>query len=193
MKPVFTVITGLPGSGKTVLADKLAEELRLPYIDYDTVCQPFLRGIAEKNPDGRSYADFCAFWRGESYGTILGLALHNLGLGISVILSAPLTREKRDKGFFRSLKERSGVDFFSLTIDLQPDEAVVKENMEKRASDRDIEKLRGWDSYYAGQDRSRPLWDADRILIPDYRNGRPIIEQVLEAYPPHCISEEGRL
>jgi predicted kinase len=144
-------------------------------------------------PDGRSYADFCAFWRRESYGAVLGIALHNLGLGISVILSAPLTREKRDKGFFRSLKEKSSVDFFSFTIDLQPDEIVLKRNMEKRASDRDIEKMRNWDSYYAGQDRSRPLWDADRILIPDWRNGKPVIEQMLEAYPPQSILKKGRL
>jgi len=178
-KPVLMVVTGLPGSGKTTLCEALSRVLHVPYIDYDTVCQPFLEEIAQAYPDGRSYRDFCAFWRKPCYAAVMDSVMYNLRLGLSVIVSAPFTREKQDPSYFSHLKASSGLDFNVVGIDLHPDEHTLRQNLERRGLVRDIEKLRDWPAFHQQHQGDIPQWDADTQCAPDYTCADSVLDQVL--------------
>lgn len=180
--PVLLVITGLPGSGKTSLGERLAEAYRLPYFDYDLICQPFLKGIEKRCGRQGSYAEFCARWRGESYAALMDPALDNLRLGLSIIISGPFTREKRQRDFFRRLREEHGrLSFISCCIDLVPDQETLKARLESRNSERDREKLASWPAYYHENHAPAAVWDADYTVRPEFTAEDNVFEQCAAA------------
>jgi predicted kinase len=72
MKVALYVFSGLPGTGKTVLSQRLASQLKAPYLRIDTVEQALrdLCGIAVE---------------GEGYRLAYRIAADNLRLGVSVV------------------------------------------------------------------------------------------------------------
>lgn len=71
-RPVLYIFSGLPGTGKTTLARRLAERLKATYLRIDTVEQ--------------GLRDLCAIdVQGEGYGLAYRVAADNLRLGVSVV------------------------------------------------------------------------------------------------------------
>jgi|GEM_PF-921268 len=53
-KPLLVIVSGAPGSGKTTLASRLADYMRLPHIERDTVLRglEFTKGTVDKAKEG---------------------------------------------------------------------------------------------------------------------------------------------
>jgi predicted kinase len=79
------IFSGLPGSGKTTLAERLAERLQATYLRVDTVEQ--------------GLRDLCAIEvQGEGYGLAYRVAADNLRLGVSVVADScnPIELTRRE-------------------------------------------------------------------------------------------------
>jgi predicted kinase len=99
MQPTLTIFSGLPGTGKSALADRLARELRWPILRIDD--------IAGDVPSGADYR----FWD-EKILVLLTLVEAQLELGISVIADSVFMGKDRvhaqeiafkHKAFFRPI------------------------------------------------------------------------------------------
>ncbi len=72
MKATLYVFSGLPGTGKTVLSQRLAKRMKAAYLRIDTIEQ--------------GLRDLCGMVvEGEGYGLAYRVAADNLRLGVSVI------------------------------------------------------------------------------------------------------------
>ena len=85
-KPVMIILSGAPGSGKTTLAKKLADYLRLPHIPRDDV----LRGIEMTQGRGINRG-------GEGIQVYFGVLQALLRSGVSIVTDGTLYRGLSDK------------------------------------------------------------------------------------------------
>ncbi len=72
VKPVFTIFSGLPGTGKSTLAQLLSQTTGAMYVRIDTV-ETALKALCQFEPEGEGY---------ELSGRIIA---DNLNLGVSAI------------------------------------------------------------------------------------------------------------
>lgn len=158
------LISGLPGSGKTVCGRTLSKHYQLPYIDYDTVIQSFMEKIYSSFYQRISYNQFCAEWRTCTYEAFWRVISENMALGISVAASAPLSREHRNPRFFEELKEKYRIKGKILSIITEVPEEVLYSRILERGETRDEEKLKKWEQYYEKQEQTT-IWDADEQFL----------------------------
>jgi len=163
-KPLLIVVAGSPGSGKSTCGEFLAKKYALPYIDYDTVVQNFMEPLFEKHYKESSYQQFCKEWRSSCYCSIWDIVMQNIKLNNSIIVSAPLTKERGQPDFFKQLKTSYQTDFDVMAIVFYVAKDVLKQRLIKRNEKRDKEKLEDWDRYYEGQN-SNIFWDADLSIL----------------------------
>ena len=181
-RPILFLFCGQPGSGKTTQAVSLAKTKAIPYYDYDTLVQPFLQAIEREYGVGDGRLAFYAKWRAPSYGTFWAPVLENLKLGISAVVTAPLTRETRDPGFFSALKAQLGADFKVVSIYLAPSYKLHLQMLTKRGSYRDEEILADYDAYKRTHVVDKPCWDADvneMLSFDDYEELSRSLERLL--------------
>ena len=196
-EPYLIVFSGPAGSGKTTQAKALSSALSLPYFDYDTIVQPFLLGIERRYGliEG-SRSAFYKEWRSESYATLLEVTKENLKSGISLVISAPFTREMEEKDFFSSLREESGASFRSIAFSLFPSSALRLKMLRQRGSYRDEEIING-DLEYAEYSVKKAIWDADfvyNIYFEDYTDlPDRIMEKVREKCPELMKRKGGQV
>ena len=193
-EPYLIVFSGPAGSGKTTQAKALSAALSLPYFDYDTLVQPFLLGIEHRYGliEG-SRSAFYKEWRSESYSTLLEVTKENLKSGISLVLSAPFTREMEEKDFFSRLKAESGASFRSIAFSLFPSSALRLKMLRQRGSYRDEEIING-DLEYAGYSVKKAIWDADfvyNIYFEDYKDLPDRIMEKVREKCPELMKREG--
>jgi predicted kinase len=95
--PLLIVVTGMPSSGKTTVAEGLARRLRLPLVAKDEIKESLYESL------GVGDASSSAVLGGAAYGLIFALARTMLGSGVSAIVEANFFREQA--GEFASLPE----------------------------------------------------------------------------------------
>lgn len=193
-EPYLIVFAGPAGSGKTTQAKALSAVLSLPYFDYDILVQPFLLGIERRYGliEGNRLS-FYKEWRSESYSTLLEVTKENLKSGISLVISAPFTREMEEKDFFSRLKEESGASFRSLAFSLFPSSALRLKMLRQRGSYRDEEIINGA-LEYAGYSVKKAIWDADfvyNIYFEDYTDLPDRIMEKVREKCPELMKREG--
>ncbi|MEV6711044.1 ATP-binding protein [Lentzea sp. NPDC051208] len=151
--PVVVLIAGVPGAGKSTLAEGLARRLRVPVFSMDWVMGSLVlaRAVTDENAV-------------EVVGLQLTAAVaRHVQLGIDVIVDATgHTREER--GRWRELTERLGGVFVGVEC-VCSDAGVHRERVEGR--DRGIP---GWHATVPWQhvERMRGLWepwDEDHLVI----------------------------
>lgn len=178
-RPLFILVSGQGGSGKTTMGRMLARHLGLSYYDYDSLVQPFLTTLQSRYPSPDGYAAFCSEWRDSCYNTLWNAVMDSLSLGVGVVASAPCTREWRQADFFSALKARYGVDCAVLSIELRPEPVRLKQQILRRGESRDQEKLCHWQRYVASLP-APAVWEPDaRVLLTDHYG--------MDAPPPEVL------
>jgi predicted kinase len=147
---MLIVLSGLPGTGKTTIARKLANELAAVYLRIDSIEQA-IRG-AERPVEG------------DGYSVAYAVAEDNLRLGRIVVADCvnpwPLTRSE-----WRGVADRTGVPALDVEI-VCSDEVEHRRRVETRATDIIGHRLPTWQEVV---ERDYRPWDVERIVIDTAR------------------------
>jgi predicted kinase len=183
------VVTGAPGSGKSTLGRLLAQRLGAVLLDLDTATADLTAIIADLL--GTHDLDdplLAKATREARYATITALAEENLRLGISAVLVAPFTAERRDPpawaALHRRLQAAGGVPSL-VWLAIRGD--VVAQRVSRRGAGRDLPKLTRADRL-AGIDLAPP--QVPHIRAEASRPPEMIAEDVLALLPRRPGSEE---
>lgn len=157
-EPVFLIVAGFAGSGKTTLSKFLCEKLQIAMIDKDTVTEDFTNFILNNNNKTSGANDRESMFYKEKirpieYNICYKLCVENLHLGNSVVLSAPFISELNNYNEFYKELNTLGLDFNKIKLKV----IFIKQNSEKerkqiikRNEPRDLNKLENWDTYVKG-------------------------------------------
>ncbi len=129
MKATLVIFSGLPGTGKSTLADKLARELRWPLLCIDDVI-----GEVPDDPD-------VAFWDSK-VAILLGLMETQLELGISVIADSVFMN--KDRNHAQELARKHQARFLPIYVFVS-DEMVWKEWVMTRYRESKKNKVPTWE------------------------------------------------
>jgi predicted kinase len=162
---MLIVLSGLPGTGKTTIARKLANELVAVYLRIDSIEQ--------------SIRDAGKTVEGEGYSVAHAVAKDNLRLGRIVIADCvnpwPLTRRE-----WRAVADRAGVRALDVEI-VCSDPGEHRRRVEARVADITGHRLPTWQEVV---ERDYRPWDVERIVIDTARlsvedSVRSILAEVL--------------
>lgn len=165
------IFSGLPGTGKSTLAEHIGRTLKIPVFAKDWL-EAALRksGLRDGAEDGQTlgYA---------GYELLTMLALRQLQLGQSVILDSVASTESI-RGQWRQLAVEYGAGWRVIEC-ICPDEAVHRARLENRQRNipswheltwAEVERVRG---YFAA-------WQEDRLVVDMVEPLETNIQQVLE-------------
>ena len=147
---MLIVLSGLPGTGKTTIARKLAKELAAVYLRIDSIEQAIRN--AGKPVEG------------EGYSVAHAVAEDNLRLGRIVVADCvnpwPLTRRE-----WRAVADRAGVRALDVEI-VCSDPGEHRRRVEARTADITGHRLPTWPEVV---ERDYRPWDVERIVIDTAR------------------------
>ena len=147
---MLIVVSGLPGTGKTTIARKLASELAAVYLRIDSIEQSMR----------------AAGWpvEGEGYRVAYAVAEDNLRLGRIVVADCvnpwPLTRSE-----WRAVADRTGVPALDVET-VCSDAGEHRRRVETRATDITGHRLPTWQEVV---ERDYRPWDVERMVIDTAR------------------------
>ena len=169
--PDLVLVAGPAGSGKTTLARRLCRELKMPFYDYDSVCEPFLSALQRREGLSKRSSAFTQAYREACYKAFFDAVFDTISVGLGAVVAAPLAEEMSTPGFFASLREKHGFDFFVTDLCIEIGEDDLRRNITMRGSERDVEKLAQWDEYREQLRERKRLWAPDRSMTIEYRSG----------------------
>ena len=118
--PTLIVMSGLPGTGKSTIAEHLARRLRIPVFSVDPIESAIIRsGITRSFETGLA-----------AYLVAEALASEQLKLGTSVIIDA-VNAEAEGKDIWRRLAKRHGLDPIIVEV-VVSDQALHRRRLESR-------------------------------------------------------------
>ena len=139
--------SGLPGSGKTTLSQKLAQHSNAVHLRIDTIEQA-LRDLCNINVEG------------EGYELAYRIAADNLRLGLDVIADSCNTIELTRREW-ENVATSNGAGFVNIEVQCS-DTEEHRRRIESRATTIDGLKLPNWQAVI---DREYDDWSVDRIII----------------------------
>lgn len=150
MQTTLVIFSGLPGTGKSTLADKLARELRWPLLRIDDVT-----GEIPENPT-------VSFWDSK-VAILLGLTEAQLELGVSVILDSVFMN--RDRNHAQELARKHQARFRPVYVFVS-DENAWKERVTTRSQEMNHKDVATWERIQRQRGHFRK-WDPDTALFID--------------------------
>jgi predicted kinase len=180
--PCAVLICGAPGSGKSTVGAVMARRLRAALLDLDTATSSLTAVvIALQGTDDLDDPALGALTRDARYETITRLAEDNLAAGVSVVMVAPFTAERRDPVAWEALRGRMdkvGASTTMVWLRISSDEVLGR--VEQRGASRDLAKLRGdWPAGLDLRPPAVPHIEVDALLSPS-----TIAETVLASLLP---------
>jgi predicted kinase len=145
--PILYIFSGLPGSGKSTLSQRIARQLRAVYLRIDTIEQ--------------GLRDLCSIEvEGEGYRLAYRIAFDNLCVGISVVADScnPIELTRRE---WEQVARDARADYINI-------EVVCSESSEhrRRAETRSAEvpglKLPTWNEI---ENREYHDWSVERVIV----------------------------
>lgn len=125
MKTTLIVITGLPCTGKTTLANKIAEELKLPLISKDEIKEKLFEELGYKDIEQSERISKM------TYTTLFEMVESNLKANISTIVESNFSAQLSND-IFLDLKNR--YDFSPIQIRCITDGNILVERFKQRAN-----------------------------------------------------------
>jgi predicted kinase len=150
MQPTLVIFSGLPGSGKSALADRLARELRWPLLHIDD--------IAGEIPPGADYR----FWD-EKILVLLTLVDAQLELGVSVIADSVFMGTDRIHAQEIALKNRA---LFRPIFCFVSDEKLWEQRVTERVEELQNPDVATWERIQHQRQWFVP-WQEDTALFVD--------------------------
>jgi len=170
--PRAILLSGPPAAGKTTVGQDLARHLGAALLDLDTATAPLVAVVAQlvgtTDLDDRGLATAT---REARYETLIALAEDNLRMGISVVVVAPFTAERRHptawERLVARLREAGGEP---LLVWLRLDAVHVAARLRARGAGRDRAKSADPESVAAALDLNEPdvphaAVDASRPIV----------------------------
>lgn len=146
-RPTLFIFSGLPGTGKTTLAQQLAADLRAVHLRIDTIEQ--------------AIRDLCDFpVEGEGYRLAYRVAADNLRLGLNVVADScnPIELTRRE---WEGVAQAEEARFVNVEV-VCSDRPEHRRRVENRANSIPNLKLPTWDEVIAREYHS---WAVPRIEI----------------------------
>ena len=150
MQQTLLLFSGLPGTGKSTLANRLARELQIPLLCIDDV-----------TGDVPADADV-AFWDSK-VAILLDLTRTQLELGLSVIVDSVFMN--LDRYHARDMARKNDVRFLPVYV-FMSDEEVWKERVRKRYNELNNLAVATWDRIQHQRQHFRE-WDPETALFID--------------------------
>ena len=179
--PLAVLVCGAPGSGKSTVGALVAGRLRAALLDLDTATASLVAVIGELHgTDNLDDPRFARRTRAARYEALTSLAEDNLAAGISAVMVAPFTLERRDPqawGALRRRMERVGASTTMVWLRISADEVLRR--VDQRGAGRDLAKLRG--NWSAGLDLEPPA--VPHLVVDALRSPAVMAEAVLSSLP----------
>ena len=145
--PTLFIFSGLPGSGKTTLSQRLAQHSNAVHLRIDTIEQA-LRDLCNINVEGEGY---CLGYR---------IAADNLRLGLNVVADSCNTIELTRREW-ENVATANGAEFVNIEVRCS-DTEEHRRRIESRATTVEDLKLPTWQDV---NDREYDDWSVDRVII----------------------------
>ena len=165
-KPHLIVMSGLPGSGKSTIAEGVARRLQIPILSVDPIESAIITsGIARSFETGLA-----------AYLVAEALASEQLKLGVSVVIDA-VNAEEEGKDVWRGLAQRHGLDLIILDVFVS-DRALHRKRIEAR-----VRNLHGigevtWDAVETRQQAVTP-WAEPTLRLDSTRDVTANVDEAL--------------
>jgi predicted kinase len=150
MQTTLAIFSGLPGTGKSTLANKLARELRWPLLRIDDVV-----GEMPENPN-------VAFWDSK-VRILLGLTETQLKLGLSVIVDSVFMN--MDRNHVQNMARKHQAHFRPIYVFVS-DENVWKERVTTRSKELNHNDIATWEQIQRQRGHFRK-WEPNTALFID--------------------------
>jgi predicted kinase len=152
-RPVLVVVGGLPGTGKSTVAERLARQIRAPYLRVDRIEQAVVAYSSLTHPIGTA-----------GYAVAHALAAEQLALGLDVVVECvnplALTRD----GWVGTAE---AADAVIVEVEMTcSDPAEHRRRVETRSTDVDGLVKPTWDDV---QRREYDPWTRDHVVIDSAR------------------------
>jgi predicted kinase len=167
-EPVLRVVIGTAGSGKSTVAQRLAQEHGAAYLDKDTLGARFVEAALSAAGHAPGDRESNSYYREHvlplEYDSLLDVAGANLRLGLPVVVDAPFTPYLADPQFIVGAAERFGWPAVGVeVVRVRVSPATLQQRLRHRALSRDRWKLAHWDEYWEEHGRRPCLWTGVRL------------------------------
>jgi predicted kinase len=173
--PRVVIITGAPGTGKTVLATRLSRELGLPLLTKDAIKEAMIEALPVPNRDASRQVGAAAF------RVVFALSQSLLDAGVGIVLEGPFAHPQADaelRGLCRNARP-------VLIHCVAPADLVVQryrdrfESGQRHPGHFDAAILSGLAARIQAGEYEAPMLDVPTLIV-DTRDGYdPSLDQVL--------------
>jgi len=194
--PTLRIVIGTAGSGKSTIAQRLAQQHGAAYLDKDAMSARFVEAALVSAGYDAGDREANPFYRDSilplEYDSLLDVAGANLRLGRSVVVDAPFSPYLSDPTFITTAGERFDwppIDVEVVRVRVSP--GTLQDRLRTRGLERDKVKLAHWDEYWAEHGGLRCAWTG--VRLSELSNDAPEVETASDASAsPPDLAPVGR-